>query len=156
MGTAPRSPAQDTNSCSRRDSRWVKKQASTDSGRATNVSSSPASTAIADVLQRDAARGDQQPEHHEQPDLREPRDPLAERPGRGAVRQLAVAEHQGGRVDGGETGGVQRRGAGVREDRQGQHGERVEAGGRQRDPAHHPGAAEADQQARTTPPIASS
>ena len=60
----------------------------------------------------------QQPEHHEQPDLRQPGDALGEGPGRGAVRQLAVAEHQRGRVDGGEPGGVQGRRTGVGEDRQ--------------------------------------
>ena len=37
--------------------------------------------------------------------------------------------------------------AAVRQERQAEDGERVETGGRQRDPAHHPGAAEADAQA---------
>ena len=46
MGTAPRSPAHDTNTCSRTDIRCAHEQASTDSGRATNVSSRPASAAI--------------------------------------------------------------------------------------------------------------
>jgi hypothetical protein len=38
--------------------------------------------------------------------------------------------------------------AGVGEDRQGQHRDRVEAGGRERDAAHHPGAAEPDDEPR--------
>jgi len=58
------------------------------------------------------------------------------------VRQLAVPEHEGRGVDGGEPRCVQGRGAGVREDRQRQDRERVEAGRRQRHPAHHPRAAE--------------
>lgn len=47
MGTAPRSPAHDTNTCSRREKLLAHAQASTDNGRATNVSSRPASMATA-------------------------------------------------------------------------------------------------------------
>ena len=96
----------------------------------------------ADRAQGDQAGRQQQPEHDEQPDLGQPRDALGERSGRGSVRQLLVAEHQGGDVHGGEARGVQRRRAAVRQQRQAQHRERVEAGGRQRGATHHPGAAE--------------
>ena len=51
---------------------------------------------------------EQQPQHHEQADLGQPRDALGERPGGGAVRQLGVAEDERGDVDRGEAGRVQR------------------------------------------------
>ncbi len=47
MGTAPRRPAHETNTCCRAVSRWAGKHASTESGRATKVSSRPASAATA-------------------------------------------------------------------------------------------------------------
>ena len=54
-----------------------------------------------------------------------------------------VAEHQRRDVDGGEAGAVHGRGRAVREEGEGEHRERVEAGRRERRAAHHPGAAEA-------------
>src|SRR3954451_9352110 len=45
MGTAPRRPAHEMNNLSARDIRMANAQASTDNGRATNVSSSPARAA---------------------------------------------------------------------------------------------------------------
>ncbi|MEZ5094469.1 MAG: hypothetical protein R2740_17390 [Nocardioides sp.] len=95
----------------------------------------------------DPAGRDEQPEHHEQPDLGEPGHALGEGPGRGAVRELLVAEHERADVDGGEPGGVNARAGAVGQQSQGQEGQRVEAGRRQRDPAQHPRPGEADRQA---------
>ena len=97
-----------------------------------------------DGVEVDARRREEQPEHHEQPDLGQPRHPLGEGAGRHPVRELAVAEDQRGDVDRGEPGGVHRRRSAVRRERQAQDRERVEAGGRQRRPPHHPRAAHAD------------
>ncbi len=49
------------------------------------------------------------------------------------MRQLGVAEDHRGDVDGEEAGAVQQRAAGVGEHGEGQHRDRVEAGGRQGD-----------------------
>ena len=81
---------------------------STDSGRATKVSISPATTASTTISQVIRLGREQQAEHDEQPDLGQPGEALGEGPGGGAVRQLGVAEHQRGDVHRGEAGGVQR------------------------------------------------
>ena len=93
---------------------------------------------------------EQQPEHHEQPDLGQPGDPLGEGPGGGAVRQLACCRAPARRRRPRRSRSACRAAAApyARTARR-QHGERVEAGRRQRHPAHQPGAAEADTPART-------
>jgi hypothetical protein len=83
------------------------------------------------------------PGESNKPDLGQPRDALGERPGRCPVRQVGVPEHERGDVHRGEAGAVEERRGAVPEERQGEHGERVEAGRRQRRPPHHPCAAEA-------------
>ena len=55
-------------------------------------------------------------EHDEEPDLRQPGNPFREGPGRRTVRELAVAEDQGGDVHGGETGAVDGGRAAVRQE----------------------------------------
>ena len=109
IGTAPRSPAQEMNASSRTRIGWTRAATATEMGRATKVSPRPATTAVTTVVEVDLVRRDQQPEHHEQPDLGQPGDPLGERPGGRPVGQLGVAEDQRGDVDRGEAGPVQRR-----------------------------------------------
>ena len=67
-----------------------------------------------------------------------------------AVRcgQLGVAEDERGDVDRGEAGGVHGGRGAVRDERQAQHRERVEARRRQRGPAHDPGAGDAARRGR--------
>ena len=60
-------------------------------------------------------RVNQQPQHDEQPDLSQPRQPLDEGPRGGAVRQPGVAQHHRGDVDGEESAAVQMGAAGVAE-----------------------------------------
>ena len=128
IGTAPRSPAQDRKASSRQRHVGPRGAHPTETGRATKVSTSPATIARPTVREVDPARREQQAEHHEQPDLGQPRDALGERPGGDAVGQLAVAEDQRGDVDRGEAGAVHGRRGAVREEGQAQHGDRVEAG----------------------------
>ena len=49
---------------------------------------------------------DQQAEQDEQADLRQPAEPLGEGPGRRAVRQPGVGEHDRGQIGGDEAAGV--------------------------------------------------
>ena len=116
-------------------------------GRASTVRIRPASSGEPDGLPREPTRGEQQPEHHEEPDLGQPRHALRERPGRAAVRQLGVAEDQRGHVHRGEPGRVHERRGAVREEGQRQHGDRVQTRGRQRRAPHQPRTAEAGGQA---------
>ncbi len=85
MGTRPRSPAQDRNTCSRHGSRNGQSEQTTDSGRATSSRTNP--TTRAGSTWRQFARRDQQAEEHEQADLGEPAQALGERAGGGPVRQ---------------------------------------------------------------------
>ena len=131
-------------------------QTSTESGRATKVSTSPAAMAIADLLEVIRPGETQQPEHHEQPDLGQPGHALGERPGGRPVRQLGVAEDQRRDVDRGEA----RRRARPRCRRtRARSGTAPPAGrgpSRQRGAAQQPGAAEPDHQARPATPMPSS
>jgi hypothetical protein len=69
----------------------------------------------------------EQAQHHEQADLRQPPDALDERPGRGAVRQLGVAEDEGGEVHRREPARVDPCGGAVGEHREREDDERVQA-----------------------------
>ena len=144
IGTAPRSPAQDRNAqLARAACGETTALTTTDSGRATKVRTRPADDRQADDLPGELVGRQLQAEHDEEPDLRQPGHTLGERAGGRAVRELAVAEHQRGDVHGGEAGAVHGRRGAVREEGEGEHRQRVEAGRRQRGPAHHPGTAEA-------------
>ena len=86
MGTAPRSPATDRNPCSRHGTRnGGRAQRAPTSGRATSVSTRPATSAGRIAAGQPAGDG-QQAEQHEQADLGEPGQPLGEAraPSRGA------------------------------------------------------------------------
>ena len=145
MGTAPRSPAQERKICSRKGTLNQTAETNTDAGRAIRVRNRPAASAVTDDIGVDAIGEGLQPKHHEQPDLGDPADAFDERAGRGAVRQLGVAEQQRADVDRREAAGVQCGGDAVREDGPDQDRQRVEAGGGQRDPTEdlHPDPAEA-------------
>ena len=78
---------------------------------------------------------DQQAEQDEQADLRQPAEPLGERPGRRPVRQSGVGEHHRGQVGGDETAGVHGARRGERHDAQPERPDRVQPGRGQRDPA---------------------
>ena len=95
IGTAPRSPAQDRNACSRqRHPEPGRATTSTDSGRASSSSTAPTTSAGSSAAASRLGLS-QQPEQHEQPDLGEPGQPLGEaqggRAGAAAARCRAPA-----------------------------------------------------------------
>jgi hypothetical protein len=69
----------------------------------------------------------QQSEHHEEPDLSHPADPLGEGLGGVAVGQIAIADHHGGHVDRGESRDADPHSETVGQHPPGQRGQRVEA-----------------------------
>ena len=116
-------------------------------GRASTVRISPASRASPAISHERRPGRQQQPEHHEEPDLGQPRHALGERPGGAAVRQLGVAEDERGHVHRGEPGRVHERRGAVRQEGQRQHGDRVQTRGRQGRAPHQPRTAETGGQA---------
>ena len=94
----------------------------------------------------------QQPQHHEQADLRGPGQALGEADHGAAVRQpLGVAHQDAGDVGGQEAGRVQDIRQAVGADQQRHHRDRVEADGGQRQPRDEPASREADRQADRQP-----
>ena len=78
---------------------------------------------------------DQQAEQDEQADLRQPAEPLGERPGGRAVRQPGVGEHDRGQIGGEEPAGVGAARRGERDHAEPERRERIQPGGGQGDAA---------------------
>ena len=99
IGTAPRSPAQERKASSRQGIGWTSDshERPRSAGRAGSARARPRSRSRRS-RGRCVTRRDQQPEHHEQPDLGQPGHALGERPGGRPVGQLGVAEDQRGDV----------------------------------------------------------
>ena len=145
IGTAPRSPAQET----KRDlapRHRLDDRADPDRDRPRHEGQQQAAhDGDPDHRPGDPARGQQQPEHHEQPDLGQPGDALGERPGRrsGAAARSCRARARRRRSRRSRTRARVAAAPYARRVRQSDR-ERVETRRRQRGPTHQPGAAEAD------------
>ena len=150
IGTAPRSPAQERNACSRNgtrngDERRDHRQ------RPREREAGPGRRRVRATSSRGSWCGiDEQAEQDEQSDLGEPAEALGEGPRRGPVRQPGVGQDQRGEVGGEETAGVRGAGGGEREDAQPERRERVEPGRGQGDPGQRDRA----RASRTPSPIA--
>ena len=157
IGTAPRSPAHDTNAISRH-------------GIGCDDRADPDRHRARDERQQQAAR-DGDPDHARRDPARAsaaarasrtarsgPATPRPRRTTGSRVRwgSSELPEHERGDVDRGEAGRVHAGGGAVRQQREAEDRERVEARRRQRGPAHQPGAAEADRRGPTSTPATSS
>ena len=148
IGTAPRRPAHERKPISFQGIRCTTRAGDHRQRSGHDGQHEPGEQGHPDRLQRDPSGREQQPQHHEEPDLGEPGDALGEGAGGAAVGQLGVSEDERGDVHRREPGGVHERRGAVGEEGQREHRDGVQARRRQGGAAHQPHAAEAEDQAR--------
>jgi hypothetical protein len=133
IGTAPRSPAQDRNALLP-DWDPEEEQGTDDGQRPGGKQQDQSDSERGQDLLWQPVRGDEQPEQDEQTDLGEPAEPFGEGPGRGPMREPGIGQDQCCEVGGKEAAGVRGAAGGEGDDAQPEGGQRVEAGGGQRNP----------------------
>ena len=105
IGVAPRRPAQPSSSRSRQREA-ASATTSAASGRATAAVMRAIAVALADDRRSSCVREHEQPEHQEEPELRDPGEAVVEGDDRAPGRRRRGAEHEAGQVDGEEARAV--------------------------------------------------